>query len=165
MNLKFLGAALAVVLAFLGLLALMNWERFVAPTSLFLGFGLVEVPLGIVLLSFLGAVSAIFVASILGIQGAALLDARRMAKDLKAQRDLADVAEASRFTEMRSFVDERLRALLAEQATHAQAAVAQRAQADAQLLARMEESARALAAHLGEVEDKLDRALSALRPA
>ena len=122
-------------------------------------------PLGVVLLSFLGVVIAIFVASILGIQGAALLDARRMAKDLKAQRDLADVAEASRFTELRGFVDGRLAALVAGQTTHAQAAAEQRTHAEKELLARLDESVRSLAAHLGEVEDKLDRALAAPRPA
>jgi hypothetical protein len=37
-----------------------------------------------------------------------LLEARRHAKELQAQRELADQAEVSRFTELRAYLDTRL---------------------------------------------------------
>ena len=77
-----------------------------------------------------------------------LLESRRHAKELKEQRLLADQAEASRFTELRGV-------LLAETARLQQ-------QLDAlqqSLRSDIREHSNALAASLGEIDDRYGRSL------
>lgn len=49
-------------------------------------------------------------------QAGVILEARRYAKELKARRELADKAEASRFTELRTFIEGELRKIEARDA-------------------------------------------------
>ena len=72
-----------------------------APATPSLVFGTVQAPLGLVMLVITRFIAAIFVAYALWLQGSALLETRRMTRDLAAQRQIAGQAEASRFTEVR----------------------------------------------------------------
>jgi uncharacterized integral membrane protein len=128
MNLRTLAVTLA--LALLAAFTALNWGAFTTPTTLSLGFGEVQAPLGLVMLTVCAVLAAVFLAYIALQQAGVILDARRMSRELKAQRELADSAEASRFTELRAYITERLA-----------------------------ESERSQSAHLGEIEDKLDRLL------
>ena len=67
------------------------------PTHLSLIVADVQAPLGLVMLGLLAGVSCMFVLMIAYIQGTVLVETRRHAKELAAQRELADKAEASRF--------------------------------------------------------------------
>lgn len=89
------------IVAFVGL----NWQAMSTPTDLTLGFMDVHAPLGLVLLGLMALLSVVFVALIAYTQGTVLMETRRHAKELAAQRELADKAEASRFTDLRAHLD------------------------------------------------------------
>lgn len=142
--------SMLLLLAVMGLLILfsaMNWSVISAPVELSLMFGAVQAPLGIVMLGFTVMIMVVLVAVILFSQASALLEFRRNARELQAQRDLADKAEASRFTELRAFLRTELDALNERVAAMEQ-----------ELRREVDESANAIAASLGEIEDRLERA-------
>lgn len=118
-----------LVLAVVALFALANWGTFAALAPLSLGFTTVQAPLGLIMLGMVAFLCVLFTGWVITIQAAALMEARRQTKALQAQRDLADRAEASRFTELR-----------------------------ADLMARLDEIANANAAYFGQLEDRLERA-------
>ena len=99
---------LLVVLGLVAVFAALNWSVIIAQTTLSLGFAEVQAPLGLVLLAILGLLTTLFLLYVVYLQTSVLLETRRHARELQAQRELADQAEASRFTELRSFLDTRL---------------------------------------------------------
>jgi uncharacterized integral membrane protein len=151
------GAAIVVLLLALAGLVALNWTTFNAATTLSLGFTEVQAPLGLLLLSVVGLVSLLFMGYILLQQAAQLMESRRMSKELQAQRGLADQAEASRFTEMRSFVEAEMRRLEAQSDAGHRAQAERLAQLQQQLQGKVDEATRTLSAYVGEVDDKLDR--------
>ena len=118
-----------LVLVFVGLFAAINWEVFSALTPLSLGFMTVQAPLGLIMLGLIAFLCVLFTVWVISLQAGSLMDARRQTKELQAQRELADKAEASRFTQLR-----------------------------ADLVARLDESSNATAAHIAQLEDRLERA-------
>ena len=131
--------ALFLVLVLIGLFALVNWEAFTALSPLSLGFTTVQAPLGLIMLALLAFLGVLFTVWVVSLQASSLMDMRRQTKELQAQRDLADKAEASRFTELRAELMARL----------------DRLQNESRLA--LEQSVNTLAAHLGEIEDRLER--------
>ncbi len=145
------------VLVLTGGFALLNWTAFATPTPLYLGFTTVEAPLGLIMLCLVALLSVVFVIWAISLQATLLMEQRRLNKDLQAQRQLADTAEASRFTELRSFIAaETLR--ISQSSEQTRAALVQRMEQleDRQRLA-FEQNANAIAATLGELEDRLER--------
>jgi uncharacterized integral membrane protein len=100
--------ALLIILAAIAAFALLNWSAFLAPTTLSLGFGQVQAPLGLIMLALIAILTALFLGYLLYLQTTVLFEARRHARELQAQRELAAQAEASRFTELRSYLETRL---------------------------------------------------------
>ena len=147
------------ILALLGVFALVNWQAFLAPTQLSLLFTEVQAPLGLIMLVVTGLMTGLFLVYIVFQQAGVILEARRYAKELKANRELADKAEASRFTELRAWLAEELRKLEAQPAIAAGEVSARIDRLEQQLLERLNESTGSLTAFVGEVDDKLDRAL------
>ena len=92
----------AAIVAFIGV----NWAEMTRPTDLSLVFTEIRAPLGLVLLGLMALLSAVFVGLIAYTQGTVLMETRRHAKELSAQRELADKAEASRFTDLRAHLDQ-----------------------------------------------------------
>ncbi|MEH3087001.1 MAG: LapA family protein [Xylophilus ampelinus] len=144
----------AVVIA---ALAALNWNLLAAPVPMSVGFRTVEAPLGLVMLALTIVLAIVFAVYIAYLQSTALLESRRLHKDLDAQRALADQAEASRFTELRGVLESlhQQAALDARQAREAIEARIERL--DRGLHARLEESDNSSAAYLGQLEDRLDR--------
>ena len=100
-----------VVLLLLLLVALfagLNWAAFTTPTALWLGVATVHAPLGLILLGMIVFLAAVFLGYVVYLQTSFLMEARRSARELQAQRELADQAEVSRFTELRGHLDTRL---------------------------------------------------------
>ena len=153
------------VLVALAVFALINWQAFMAPTQLSLGFAQVQAPLGLIMLVLTGLMTALFLVYIVFQQAGVILEARRYAKEMKAHRELADRAEASRFTELRAFLEAELRRI-EERSDAAASRIGERIDRLEQTLAeRLAESTGTLSAFIGEVDDKLDRgALPALPP-
>ena len=100
--------ALLVVLGAVALFAALNWGVIMTPTTLSLGFAEVQAPLGLVLLVMLAVICALFLFYLVYLQTTVLLEHRRHARELETQRQLADQAEASRFTELRTLLEARL---------------------------------------------------------
>jgi len=155
MNLR--SFSISLVLALLAIFTVLNWPSFVAPTTLSIGFTSVQAPLGLVMLVATGLVCGLFLVYILFQQAGVILETRRNAKELKAHRELADKAEASRFTELRTFIEGELRRIEAEGAAASRELGARVEQARQELLEKLAESTRTLSAYVGEVDDKLDR--------
>ena len=143
----------AAIVAFIGV----NWSAMTVPTDLNLIFTEIRAPLGLVLLGLMALLSAVFVGLIAYTQGTVLMETRRHAKELSAQRELADKAEASRFTELRNYIDsQRQQAVAADTQAHA-ALLARLEQLEKTLTLRVEQTDNSLAADVGELEDRLER--------
>ena len=131
--------AFFLILVLVGLFALMNWEAFNTLTVLKLGFTTVQAPLGLIMLGLVAFLCVLFTVWVIVLQGSALAAARRQTRELQTQRDLADRAEASRFTELRADLLARLEQMQAETRV------------------AFEQSGNAIAAHIGQLEDRLER--------
>lgn len=127
-----------------------NWSVFVAPATLSVLVATVQAPLGVVMLGVLGLVVLLFALYMAWWQGRILLDARRHTKELQSQRELADKAEASRFTELSARLDSQIAALGAR--VHQR--IDERTQ---ELRIEIQHSANGLAASIGELDDRLER--------
>ena len=148
---------LILVLVAIGGFSALNWNAFLTPTSLNLGLAEVQAPLGLIMLGALVMVAAVFMVYILYLQTTVLLDTRQHTKELQSNRKLADQAEASRFTELRGFLEAELKRQLAQDAESRAAVVARIDQLERDLRTAVEQSGNSLAASLGELEDRLDR--------
>lgn len=90
--------------------ASLNWSEFVRPTPLSFGLGTItNAPLGLIMLTLLGITLLAWIISSAATHSRRLHDANRYSRELQAQRDLAEKAEASRFTELREQLDSHLR--------------------------------------------------------
>lgn len=148
---------ITLALALLAAFTLLNWAAFTEPTTLSLGFTQVRAPLGLIMLVITGLFIGLFLVYILFQQAGVILEARRYAKDLKAHRELADTAEASRFTELRMFLADELRKLEAQASAGTRELAARVEGFEQRLQAKLEESTREVSAYIAEVDDKLDR--------
>jgi uncharacterized integral membrane protein len=148
---------LLVVLAVIVVFAAVNWSAIVAPATVSLLVTDIQAPLGLLLLGITVLITALFLIFVLYLQTTVLLDARRHSRELQAQRELADKAEASRFTDLRSYLDIELRKL-AEQVAESRVGVTSRIDlAQQDLRTTIEQSGNSLAAYIGELEDRLER--------
>jgi mannitol-specific phosphotransferase system IIBC component len=151
-------ALVLLVLALVGAFTALNWGAILATTSLSLGIATIQAPLGLIMLGLLGllvAVIAAFVVYVLYLQSTVLWDARRNARELQANRELADKAEASRFTELRTHLDATFKQQ-AQQDQSGQQSLLNRIDAlEAALSLVVEQSGNSLSAAVGELEDRL----------
>lgn len=139
---------LAIVLAIAALAAL-NWPTLAAPTTVSVGLTSFEAPLGLLMLGLTALLAIFFVAYVLALQGSVLLETRRHTKEMQAQRELADKAEASRFTELRHFLE-------IQQGQAHTALLARLDSLEKHLATRVEESSNATAAYVGQLEHQLE---------
>jgi len=139
----------------------LNWHAFTTPTTLSLGLAQVEAPLGVIMLGVIAFLAAFFLIFVVYVQASALFDSRRHAQELQLNRELADKAEASRFTELRSFLEGELQKLSGRGGATplvSDAAILERLdRLEKELLTALEQSANSVAACVGELEDRLDR--------
>ncbi|WP_309678100.1 hypothetical protein [Polaromonas sp.] len=144
--------AIAVVAAFVAL----NVDEFTRISVLSLGFTTIQVSLGLVMLLLLVVATVVFLASTLYMQSSNLIETRKYARELNTQRELADKAEASRFTELRNYLE--AQAVATQQRENAASAVlTQRFALQQQaLLTRIEQSDNSTAAYLGQLQDRLE---------
>ena len=154
--------ALIVVaaLAALALFAFLNWAVFNAPTVLNLGFAEVNAPLGLIMLIVTGVVSALFLVYIVFQQAGVILETRRYAKELKSHRELAGQRRVLALHRAAQLPGSR--AAPHRGTGRGRPARERRAHRDDR--ARAAGQVGGVDAHLigplGEIEDKLDRALA-----
>jgi uncharacterized integral membrane protein len=137
---------IVVPLVLLAVFAMMNWPAFIAPVALVLGWWRFEAPLGLLMLLVLAAVTLFFLVYMGIWQARILAETRQHARELAAQRALADQAEASRFTELRATLGAEV-ARLEERIAACEGAVR----------AEIEQGTNSLAAMLGEIDDRQRR--------
>jgi hypothetical protein len=122
-----------------------------------LGFMQVTAPLGLIMLALTALLGIFFVAYLVYLQTTVLLETRRHTKEMQAQRDLADRAEASRFTELRNFLEAQENAHMARNAERHAALLARVEQLETMIKLRSDQTDNTLAAHIGQLEDRFDR--------
>lgn len=138
---RLLGALGILVLGLLAAFVIANWHVLAAPVEVSLLVATINAPAGVILLGGTALLLVLLGAYTLSLHTSTLLEARRHAKELREQRLLADQAEASRFTDLNAAMQKEFADLRVE------------------LQKVSNESSNSLAAAIGEVEDKLDRAL------
>jgi len=137
-----LGAIILAALFLLTVFTLANWSVLTEPTTLsFVAFN-IEGPLGVILLGITLVLVALFALYALSLRTHMLMESRRHNQELQAQRKLAESAETSRFNALHTQVDARMDA------------------AEQSLKLAINEAANSLAALVGEMDDKVDRALA-----
>ena len=148
---------LLLVLLAVILFAMLNWTAITTPTVLSLLVTTVEAPLGLIMLGMLVLLTGLFTVFAGYLQTSTLLEARQHARDLQAQRKLADQAEASRITELQNLLNSSLlkleqQSLECRQATHARLDLLEQ-----NMRAALTQEGTTLSAYIGELEDRLDR--------
>lgn len=139
---------LLLIVAATAALAVLNWTALSEPSPISLGVTTVDAPLGLIMLGLTVLLGVFFIAYVLSLQGSVLLDTRRHTKEMQAQRELADKAEASRFTELRAFLENQ------HQQTQSQL-MARLDALESRLAARAQESDNSTAAYVGQLEQQL----------
>lgn len=148
---------LLLVLTAIAAFSALNWEVFLSPTELSLGYTTVNTPLGLVMLGILAIVTTLFLAFVVYLQGSVLFESRRHSKELQVNRDLADRAEASRFTELRTFLDAELTKQSIQNGDSKDALLARLDKLEHEFQSFMEQSGNTLAAYIGELEDRVEK--------
>jgi hypothetical protein len=148
---------LLLVLMGIVVFAGVNWGVITAPTTISLLVTDIQAPLGLIMFGLTVLVTVLFLIFAAYLQTTVLLDARRHSRELQAQRELADKAEASRFTDLRNYLDMELRKLGEQMAESRLGVIARVDLAQQDLRTTIEESGNSLAAHVGELEDRLER--------
>lgn len=153
-----------IVLGAIAAFAALNWSAFMTPTTLSLGFAVIQAPLGLVMLGLLAFLAVFFLVFVVYLQTSVLFETRRHARELQANRALADQAEASRFTELRGFMDMELKRQADLDAVSRTTVLARLDQLDRDLRSVVEQSGNTLTAYIGELEDRLERGAHGLTP-
>jgi uncharacterized integral membrane protein len=147
-----------MVLGGVAIFAAINWNAFMAPTTLSLVFASAEAPLGLILLAVVGVLTLLFLLYVVYLQSSVLMENRRNARELQAQRELAEQAEISRINHLRSFLENELSRLGQKSEESTVAVLAKLELVERELASSIERSGNTLAAYLGEIEDRLERA-------
>ena len=146
----------SVILVLVGLFALFNWPAFTAMTPLSLGFATVQAPLGLIMLGVLVFFTVLFTVWAISMQGSVMMETRRYAKELQAQRDLVEKAETSRFTELRSFLSLEQQRMTQASDEMRSAILMRLNRMEEQMCARLDHTATSLSTYIGEMEERLD---------
>ena len=154
---RFRTLLLIVIILLVAAFVALNFTAILQPTQLNLGFSQVQAPLGLVMLGMLVAVFLVFLLALVFFQTSHLMEVRRITREAADQRQLADKAEASRFTELREFLrvemqtvaarDNELSAKLLERMDNVRAGLTQ----------AIEQNGNGLSASVGELEDRFVR--------
>jgi len=147
---------LVLALGALALFTAANWSAFIAPATLSVIFATIEAPLGLVLLSVVVLLTALFLIYVVYLQSSVLFETRRHARELHAQRELAEHAEISRLHDLRSSLEAQLQTL-GKQTEQAKTELSARLdQIEGDLRQSIEQCQNSLAASIAEIDDRLE---------
>ncbi|WPB58544.1 LapA family protein [Xylophilus sp. GOD-11R] len=149
--------SLLVIALLIVLLAVLNWTTLASPTLISLGITSVTAPLGLIMLGLTVLLAVLFVAYVLTLQGSVLMENRRHNRELQSQRELADKAEASRITEMRSALDLQLQQQSIDLRNVRDGLLARIDRLEQTVDARLDQTDNTTAAYLGQIEDRMTR--------
>ena len=148
-----------VVLGLVAIFSALNWSAFIAPTALSVGFMRVEAPLGLILLSVVGLLTLLFLVYITYLQSTVLFETRRHARELQSQRELTEQAEASRFNQLRAFMEIESKKLMGEMEQSKSLLLTRLDQIERDFRTGLEQTGNSLAASIGELEDRFESSL------
>lgn len=154
-RLLFIIVAILLVAGF----AAQNWPEFQRTAPLNFGVVVSNAPLGVLLLGVLLVSLLAFLISSAAQESRHLMEHRRQAKSLETQRDLAERAEASRFTDLRKHIDTQLREGRQREAIGVTDFEKAMVQSQRELRTQLEQMNRTLATQLAELESRLDARL------
>jgi uncharacterized integral membrane protein len=146
---------IVLVCTALAIFTAINWHAFTTPTTLSLIFATVEAPLGLILLGAIMLLSALFLIYVLYLQSSVLLETRRYTREIQAQRELAERAEASRIHELRALLENQLHGITEQSEACKLELTARLDRVESELRRSIEENQNALAAALAEMDDHL----------
>jgi len=149
---------IVLLVGVVAMFAVLNWSAFMSETTLSVGFTTVQAPLGLILLVITGLLALLFLIYVVYLQSSALLENRRQSRELQSQREVAENAEASRFYQLKTSLEEALREQSNQAAQFNNATLARLEKLDRDLRVIIEQSSNSLAAYIGEVEDRFGRA-------
>jgi hypothetical protein len=155
---------LLVVLAVAGFAAL-NWGEVMRPSSLNFGLFRMDAPLGAILLTLLAVGVLAYMIGSAALRSRMMITENRYTRDLQVQRDLADKAEASRFTELRQYLDSHFRDHRQREAMVSTEFEKSMMQSQRDLRSQMEQLHHTLATRLGELETRMNARLERFGPA
>ena len=147
--------ALLIAVLAIAVFAALNWSTFTTPTTLSLGFTEFQAPLGLVMLVLTTILAALFLIYIVTLQTSVIMETRRQARELETSRTLADKAEASRYNDLRLYLEGELQKQDARQQAMVAALSASLDRIERELKTSIEENSNSLAAYLGELDDYL----------
>ncbi len=160
-RLIFIAVALFLVAGFAGL----NWSEFNRTAPLSFGIFVTDAALGMVMLLAVAVTLLAWLVSSAIHESRYLHESHRHAKALQAQRDLADKAEASRFTDLRQQLDTHLRDNRQRETIASTEFEKSVLQGHRDLRTQMEQMSRALSARMGELESRMEARLDRVQPA
>jgi uncharacterized integral membrane protein len=148
---------LIIGIVLIAVFAVLNVDEFTRTSTLNLGFTTMQLPLGLVMLMLLMVVLLLFVVTTLVLHSSNLMENRKHAKLLTTQRELADKAEASRFTELRLYLESQSAVAVQQKRDTIAALEARLAHTEKLVLNRLEQSDNTNAAYWGQHDDALAR--------
>ena len=148
---------LLLVLGAIATFAAVNWGPFTAPTTLSLVFASVQAPLGLIMLGLAAILTVLFLIFVVYLQASVIIETRRHSREIRAQRELAEQAESSRFSELRAFLEGELPKLSSQTADLKADVQARLDRLDENLRSAVEQAGNTLSAYIGELEDRLER--------
>ena len=157
MRARLLFIVLAIVLV--GGFAAQNWPQVMTTSTLDFGVVRTEASLGGILLGALAITLLVFLVSSAIQESRNLIEWNRHSKALQAQRDLADRAEASRFTDLRQHIDATLRETRQRETITSSEFEKAMLQSQREMRAQLEQMNRTLASRLGNPEGRFDSRL------
>ena len=143
---------LILLVGLMGLFAWRNWAIFSEERLLSLVFTQVTAPFGIVLLTIMAVLVVVYFLYTVGLETAALIEVKKYARELLSTRKLADEAEASRFAELKKWLETDFKSV---DASRADEILARIDKAEQELREDIEKSGNTVAAYIGELEDQL----------
>ena len=149
---------IVLLVGVVAMFAVLNWSAFMSETTLSVGFTTVQAPLGLVLLIVTALLALLFLIYVVYLQSSALLENRRQSRELQSQREVAENAEASRFYQLKTSLEETLHEQSNQAAQFNNTLLARLEKLDRDLRVIIEQSSNSLAAYIGEVEDRFERA-------
>lgn len=154
---KFINFLLLIIIVALVVFAAVNWPAIIAPVPLSLLFTNADAPLGLILLAVTGLLALLFLGFVVYMQSSTLMIRRKLNKEVEEQRKLANEAEASRFTDLRTYLENELQALKSQNTEVHQKVEAKLAEIETSMKGKMEETGTTLSAYIGELEDRLEK--------
>jgi biopolymer transport protein ExbB/TolQ len=155
---------IVVAALLVGGFAAQNWPEFTSSSQLNFGVIAEQAPLGLIMLAVFGVTLLVFLLSSAMQESRHLVESSRTAKHLQAQRDLAEKAETSRFTDLRQQLDSHLRENRQRESVVASEFEKAMIQHQRELHSQLDAINRTLDGRLNELESRLEARLDRLQP-